>query len=112
MALVTYTPSDDPADAMPARTSQYGYDFTRGEPVEVGGPALAKFDGHPFFRVEGGAAEPADPDKLEAVHKGAGKWIIVRGGDKANPVKDGLDKSDAAAFNALSDEDKAAYVAD
>lgn len=109
MAHVTYTPSPDPADAMPDSTRQYGYDFTAGEAVEVDGPTVAKFDGHPFFRVEGGAAEP---DKLKAVHNGGGRFIIVRGGDKANPVKDGLDKADAAAFNALSDEDKAIYVVD
>lgn len=109
MAQVTYTPSADPADDMPESTRQYGYDFTAGEAVEVDGPAVAKFSGHPFFRVEGGAV---DADQLKAVHNGGGRFIIVRGGDKANPVKDGLDKADAAAFNALSDEDKAAYVAD
>lgn len=109
MAQVTYTPSTDQADAMPDQTSQFGYDFTAGKAVEVDGPALAKFIGHPFFHVEGDAEAPTG---LEAVHKGGGKWIIVRDGDKANPVRDDLDKSDAAAFNALSDEDKAAYVAD
>lgn len=109
MATVTYTPSSDPADDMPDSTRQYGYDFTAGDAVEVDGPALAKFDGHPFFRVEGKAV---DPNKLEAVHKGGGRYIIVRGGNKAEPLKDGLDKADAAAFNALSDEDKAEYVAD
>lgn len=108
MALVTYTPSTDRADDMPDRTSHYGYDFVAFKAVEVDGPALAKFDGHPFFQLEGGAVEP----ELKAVHNGGGRFIIVRGGDKANAVKDGLDKADAAAFNALSDEDKAAYVAD
>lgn len=113
MPSIIYDPSDEQVEefALPAVTDWLGYTFTRGEPVEVSDAVAAKLARHPFFSGET-AEEPVDPDKLEAVHLGRGKWVIVRGGDKANPVKDGLDKSDAAAFNALSDEDKAAYVAD
>lgn len=110
MAKVIYRP--DPEQGCPDATSQFGYDFVAGKPTEVdGGIALAKFAGHPFFSVEGDEKQ-SDPDELKAVHNGGGRYIITRGGDKSNPVKDGLDKADAAAFNALSDEDKAAYVAD
>lgn len=110
MPSIIYDPSDEQVEefALPAVTDWLGYTFTRGEPVEVSDAVAAKLARHPFFSGE----TAVDPDKLEAVHLGRGKWVIVRGGDKANPVKDGLDKSDAAAFNALSDEDKAAYVAD
>lgn len=113
MPGIIYDPSDEQVEefALPAVTDWLGYTFTRGEPVEVSDAVAAKLARHPFFSAET-AEEPVDPDKLEAVHLGRGKWVIVRGGDKANPVKDGLDKADAAAFNALSDEDKAAYVAD
>lgn len=108
MAQVSYHPEPGVSDD----TEQFGYHFSNGKPTDVtDAKALAKFAGNPFFLVEG-EAEPDDPNKLEAVHKGGGRFIIIRGGDKSSPVKDGLDKADAAAFNALSDEDKASYVAD
>lgn len=114
MPGIIYDPSDEQVEefALPAVTDWLGYTFHRGEAVEVSNEAVAaKLARHPFF--SGAEAKPpADPDALKAVHNGGGRYIIVRGGDKANPVKDGLDKSDAAAFNALSDEDKAAYVTD
>lgn len=115
MTRITYSPSDEQVAefALPTSTDWFGYSFTRGEPVDVTNEAVAaKLARHPFFSAETAEEPDTDPDKLEAVHLGRGKWVIVRGGDKANPVKDGLDKSDAAAFNALSDDDKEAYVAD
>lgn len=110
MPGIVYDPSEEQVEefALPATTDWLGYTFHRGEPVEVSEAVAAKLSRHPFFSGE----TAVDPNGLAAVHLGRGKWVIVRGGDKANPVKDGLDKSDAAAFNALSDDDKEAYVAD
>lgn len=45
---------------------------------------------------------------LVARHKGAGKYSIWSGEDE---ISSGLTKGDAEAFNAMSDEDKAEYVA-
>jgi len=45
---------------------------------------------------------------LKAVHHGGGKFNVANGDDV---LLSGLSKADADAFNALSDEDKAAYVA-
>jgi hypothetical protein len=48
-----------------------------------------------------------DPTALRAVHYGGGKFNIVQGDEV---VASGLSKADADAFNAMSDEDKAAYI--
>lgn len=47
-------------------------------------------------------------DALEAKHVGGGVWYVMKGDER---VSDGMKKDDAEAFNALSDEDKAAFVA-
>ncbi len=122
MPKVTYHP--DKAAGCPDVTEQFGHSFTAGEPVEVDdAKALGKFAGHPFFKVDGfvpaadglaaggaGTVSGGTADALRAVHNGGGRFIIVRG-DKDQKVKEGLNKADADAFNALSDEDKEAYVA-
>ena len=95
----------------------------QGQDVDPGQHAtlLGKLSTNPHFEVDGFAAGPsnggqpvdeADPPVigLRAVHNGGGRFIIVRG-DKDQKVKEGLNKADAEAFNALSDEDKEAYVA-
>ena len=46
---------------------------------------------------------------LKAEHHGGGKFNITRGEEV---LLAGISKADADAFNALSDEDKAAFVAD
>lgn len=79
---------------------------------------LGKLSKNPHFEVDGLAAAddstllPETPvaDELRAIHKGFGKYSIVRG-DKDEEIKDGLTKADAEAFNALSEADKAEYVA-
>ena len=89
------------------KTEQYGYVFD-GAAVEVTNEAhLAKFRGNPFFAVE---AEVAKPDEagLKAEHHGGGKFNITRGEEV---LAKGLSKADADAFNALSDEEKEAFVA-
>jgi hypothetical protein len=106
-----------PLDDNPVVTTG-GVRFFDGQAVPLEGgehsALLRKLGTNQHFELDGELPAEADHngDKLEAVHNGGGRYIIVRGGDKAAPVKTGLDKADAAAFNALSDEDKAAYVAD
>lgn len=48
-------------------------------------------------------------DLLKAEHHGGGKFNITKGEEV---LLAGISKTDADAFNALSDEDKAAFVAD
>lgn len=112
MALVLYRPSA--AHGCPPETVQFGYRFG-ASPVEVSGPAhLAKFAGHPFFEVvsEAPASDPTPPPParriLEAKHRGRGSYSVMDGDVE---VMEGLTKADADAFNALSDDDKEAYVA-
>lgn len=52
--------------------------------------------------------KPAEPTGATAEHRGGGRYFIMDG-DK--PVGDAMTKDDAEAFNAMSDEDKAAYLA-
>lgn len=47
------------------------------------------------------------PAPLEAKHRGGGSYSIMRGDEE---VVEKLSKADAEAFNAMSDDDKAAYV--
>lgn len=121
---VSYHPEPGVSD----ETTQFGYDFEGGSATEVTDEkALAKFRGNPFFKVAKAKedetsqrrqkgvellnqreAKPTE-DGLKAVHNGGGRFVI-KDGDKT--IKEGLNKSDADAFNALSPEDKAEYVKD
>lgn len=100
-----------PESGTPEETTQFGYDFRGGKPTEVtDAKALAKFRGNRFFTVSEPKAEKA-PSAVEyglkGVHHGGGRFVIKNNGEI---IKDGLNKADADAFNALSDEDKAEYV--
>ncbi len=106
MAKVSYHPEPGVSD----ETTQYGIDFAGGKPVTVTDErALAKFRGNPFFKVSDKAEkeEKLAETGLKAVHVAGGRFVIKRDGET---IKEGLNKADADAFNALSDEDKAAYV--
>jgi len=110
MPLVIYKPEagGDPV------TTQYGYVFD-GSPVEVNNTRhLAKFNGSPFFEViegEGGTKSPpsnlvdfdgngtpggsvAAVTGVKAVHKGRGKYAVVKDG---SIIEDGLTKEEATA---------------
>lgn len=107
MAFIRYVPEP----GTPEVASQFGVEFGP-EPVVVNNPRIiAKCEGSPFYVVTTEAPEAQPVIGLRAIHNGGPRFIIVRG-DKDQKVKDGLTKADADAFNALSDEDKAAYVAD
>lgn len=95
-------------------TRQFGYDFAGGKSVDVKDDpvALAKFKGNRFFEVSGDKSETETPvtatSGLKAEHHGGGKFNITNG---ETVVIKGLSKADADVFNAMSEEDKAAYVA-
>lgn len=62
-------------------------------------------------KVTPGQADAPDGDSdLRAVHRGRGVYAVMKG-DTDVEVLPGLTKEDAEAFNALSAEDKASYVA-
>lgn len=117
MTKVTYTPSTSPGDDMPKFTSQFGYDFEAGKATEVDNPDIAKkLSGNPYFTVAGEpapATKPSEPPPppvetaLKAEHFGGGKFNITRGEEV---LAKGLSKSEADAFNAMSDADKEAYA--
>lgn len=70
---------------------------------------IARGTGWFDFDGEGKEDPVVEPtDKLEAKHAGGGVWYVMKGDDR---VSDGMKKDDAEAFNALSDEEKVAFVA-
>lgn len=105
MAKVSYHPERGSDED----TVQFGYTFEAGKETEVpdSDPHLSTFRENMFFRVSEGKEEKPAETGLKAVHNGGGRFVIKRDGET---IKDGLNKADADAFNALSDEDKAAYV--
>jgi len=100
----------------------FGVAFTDGKAVEVSDDVAAKLSGNRFFKAAKAekAPEPAkpaaqkpakpevDPNALKAVHIAGGRFVIKKGEEV---LKDGLNKADADAFNALTDDEKAEYVA-
>ncbi|CVI58778.1 hypothetical protein CFBP4996_19710 [Agrobacterium leguminum] len=104
MSKVKYVAGDSGADEVKA----FGYSFKDGKSVEVKDADIGRFSGNPFFEVSSKAEKSEDADELKAVHNGGGRYVIKKGGEV---VKDGLSKTDAEAFNRMSDEDKAEYVA-
>ncbi len=117
MAKVTYhAPAGDEAVVTIG-----GLRFFDGQGLDVDpgqhGQLLGKLSGNPHFTVDGlTAADDDTPDDppaaigLRAIHRGRGKYSIVRG-DEDKEIREGLNKTDAAAFNSMSDEDKESYVA-
>lgn len=112
-----------PEPGTPDITTTLGHTFDKNRPTEVTEErALGKLRNNTFFKVDDGKAPKAlttSPDGahtstvptvpgLRATHRGGGRFSIMDG-DKE--VQSGLTKDDAHAFNDMSDEDKAAYVA-
>lgn len=60
----------------------------------------------PEPEAEPAPVAPAEP--FVAVHKGGGKWVIKQG--TVIVSEQGMTKDEAQAFNALSDEDKQAFI--
>jgi hypothetical protein len=109
MTLVRFIP--EPGTS--AYQSQFGIEFGP-EPVEVTDRRiLEKCAGSPFYEIVGDDDVQADPPAatgLRAVHRGRGSYSVMQG-DTDQEVLPNLSKADAEAFNALSDDDKVAYVA-
>lgn len=63
-----------------------------------------------WFDIDGEAklAEPAVPTGPVAQHRGGGRYFVM---DGDNPVGEAMSKDDAEAFNALSADEKAAFLA-
>jgi hypothetical protein len=86
------------------------------DPIEHDG-LIAKLRNNQHFEVEGGEPKAPKAEKkpkatvegLRAVHIAGGRFKIV---DGLVTIKEGLNKADADAFNAMSPEDRAAYVAE
>lgn len=93
----------------------FGAVFERGKPTEVRDVYAKKIEGNPFFNTDGKPSDAAPAENegddtnatLEARHKGRGSYSIFGG---AKELVSDLSKEDAEAFNAMSDEDKVAYV--
>jgi hypothetical protein len=100
MANVTYR-GDSP------KVTWHGLDFDHGKSVKVDDGLAEKMAGNPFFDVGKEKASDPNDEKLEAKHRGGGRFSIMRGDAE---IKDGLSKADADAFNGLSVEEKAEYV--
>ncbi len=104
--------------------SAYGVTFTEGKYADVPDQYLAKMLGNPHFQVQGAkkgdepepvkepepapVPHPVREGEYRAEHRGRGRYSIMRGEEE---VRDGLSRDDADAFNALSDDEKTAYVA-
>jgi hypothetical protein len=109
MARVRYLPEAGTPDT----ASQFGITFGP-EPVVVTDPRiLSKIAGSPFYEIvadDDGQIDPSATTGLRAVHRGRGSYSVMQG-DTDQEVLPNLSKADAEAFNALSDDDKVAYVA-
>lgn len=93
-----------------------GKEIPVGTEIDVADPELND-DGEPLaphpwagrFEVVSGSQQGKTPAVgLKAEHHGGGKFNITKGEEV---LLSGLSKADADAFNDLSDDDKAAFVA-
>lgn len=113
MAKVTYHAPAGDSEVV----SLAGLRFFDGEPRELDdtehAALLEKLVNNPHFEVEGTLVvlDETDPPAigLRAVHRGFGRYSIVRGDEDAE-IRDGLNKAEAHAFNALSEAEKRAFV--
>lgn len=89
----------------------------KGEMLEVGSTIEVKGSDIPNFLLNKtrkvgakstGSTPVTNEEGMIAKHKGGGKYMILNDGTE---VQSGLSKGDAEAFNGMSDEDKAAYIA-
>ncbi|MCT7376808.1 hypothetical protein [Chelativorans salis] len=72
----------------------------------MSGKELERAKRLPFLSF-GKAEKKSASAKLKARHRGGGSYSIMRGEEE---LVEKLSKEDAETFNAMSDEDKAAYV--
>lgn len=107
----TSPPADDPVTGLVAVAEGDGYVVKQGDETLVSGLDEA---GATWFNALSDEAKAEWIAKgnsrriLEAKHRGRGSYSVMDGDVE---VMEGLAKADADAFNALSDDDKEAYVA-
>lgn len=107
----TPLPPDDPVTGLVAVADGDGYVVKQGDETLVSGLDEAGAAWFNALSDEGKAEWIAKGNSrriLEAKHRGRGSYSVMDGDDE---VMEGLTKADADAFNALSDDDKEAYVA-
>ncbi len=112
-----------PEPGVSDETEQFGVQFADKKPSEVTDEkAIEILRGNRFFKAHDAEKKPAaakpeapkpakaevDPNALKAVHIAGGRFVIKKGEEV---LKEGLNKADADAFNAMTDEEKAEYVA-
>lgn len=90
----------------------FGTTFPEGKSAEVDDKFRDKLEGNRFFKT--GAAprksgKSTDDTGLKAEHHGGGKFNITKGEEV---LAGGLTKADADAFNDMTPDEQAAYVAD
>lgn len=101
-----------PEPGTPAQQEQFGI-MWGPEPIKVTDPRiLAKVRNNPFYEIVGDKPAEQGENKAgyRAKHEAGGRYIVVFG-DEDEKILKGLSKADAEAFNALSDDEKAAKVA-
>lgn len=88
----------------------FGVVFPAGKSADVPDRLRSKVEGNRFFKIGGGKSADKQKDEtgIKAEHHGGGKFNITKGEEV---LASGLSKADADAFNDLSDDEKAAYVA-
>jgi hypothetical protein len=103
----TYHAPDKDSEVVTTR----GVRFFDGQPVELNrdehSALIGKLRGNPHFEVAGADEAETPTPVLEARHRGRGVYAIVRSDET---LVEGLNKADAEAFNAMTDDDKATYV--
>lgn len=116
MPYVVYKPADGDLTELKA----FGLDFVAGEPIEVSESLVGRVLANRFFekteKPKQKAASKPDTQKtegpkqkvLEAVLQNNGVYAVIQDG---KTLLDGMSAEDAESFNALSDNDKAAYLA-
>lgn len=107
-----------PEPGTPDDTETLNHKFSARRATDVTDEAvLTVLRGNPFFQVmddgkvptKAVPQAPQNEEPLTAIEQDDGTFAIMQGGAPLNHVA--LSKEEADAFNALSDEDKAEYVA-
>lgn len=101
MAQFTFTGDPRAPGTDPATCEMGGLVFPLGIPVTVDEALAKRLQSHTHFTA--GTADVS----LKAEHKGGGRFQITQG---EAVLQSGLNKADADAFNAMTPDEKAAYV--
>jgi hypothetical protein len=104
---IRYIGTADPTDN--AVCEVYGHSFRLMEWVKYDAATMSRLASNPTFEFEDGEDDgKPGAEGPQAVSRGFGRYSIMDGDTE---VQKGLDKLGAAAFNALSVEERVAFVA-